>query len=313
MGQQTADSKVGDYGANTESSVPNSDKQPSDLVAAKSIPQCENLAPKSIISTASQKNNGPAGEASKICGSKRSNPDCPVNSLQSQCPTSNSGNGHLVYVRRKPDAELGKSTTSEDQHCVSDRLGGSNSGNAHLVYVRRRPPDAELDKSTTCEDQRQQKRFGEQDEKVQQEVQMKESSNCLSKVLEIPKASLVCYLPMKPSAGSSTEKCKNNYPLSNLSNLHTTCINHLLDTPKRAKLKEWEERYCRLQNLLNSLEQSKQEDYIQMLRSLSSVELSKHAVELEKRSIQLALEEAKEMRWVKVLDVLGKDWNSRAC
>ncbi|MBA0829156.1 hypothetical protein Goarm_013776, partial [Gossypium armourianum] len=42
------------------------------------------------------------------------------------------------------------------------------------------------------------------------------------------------------------------------------------------------------------------------LRSLSAVELSKHAIELEKRSIQLSLEEAKELQRVAVLNVLGK-------
>ncbi|VFQ69475.1 unnamed protein product [Cuscuta campestris] len=214
MDQQIAVPKFGEYGATAESGVPNSDKPPPVPGATK-------------VLTLQEEGRGPTGEASKICGSKRTTPDCPV--------TINSGNGHLVYVRRRP------------------------------------------------------------------EVQTKDISK--PETLEIPKASL---LPAKqPSAvSSSSEKCNN--VSSNLDNVH------LLDTPKRAKLKQWEERYCRLQNLLSSLDQSKQEDYIQMLRSLSSVELSKHAVELEKRAIQLAFEEAKEMRWVKVLDVMGKDWNSRA-
>nr|AFK49386.1 unknown [Medicago truncatula] len=58
--------------------------------------------------------------------------------------------------------------------------------------------------------------------------------------------------------------------------------------------------------LLRKLDQSDQAEYIQMLQSLSSVELSRHAVELEKRSIQLSLEEAKELQRVAVLNVLGK-------
>ncbi|XP_047938861.1 uncharacterized protein LOC125186528 isoform X5 [Salvia hispanica] len=45
---------------------------------------------------------------------------------------------------------------------------------------------------------------------------------------------------------------------------------------------------------------------VSVLRSLSYVELSRHALELEKRSIKLSLEEAKEMQRVRFADVLGK-------
>ncbi|KAJ6346496.1 hypothetical protein OIU78_009011 [Salix suchowensis] len=68
----------------------------------------------------------------------------------------------------------------------------------------------------------------------------------------------------------------------------------------------WEERYCQLQILLKKLDESDQEEYAQKLRSVSSVELSRHAIELEKRSIQLSLEEAKEVQRVAILNVLGK-------
>ncbi|RVW48384.1 Zinc finger protein ZAT3 [Vitis vinifera] len=59
------------------------------------------------------------------------------------------------------------------------------------------------------------------------------------------------------------------------------------------KSQHWEERNLQLQRLLRKLDQSNQEDYLQMLRSLSSIELSRHAVKLERRSIQLSLEEGK--------------------
>ncbi|CAI8611498.1 unnamed protein product [Vicia faba] len=72
----------------------------------------------------------------------------------------------------------------------------------------------------------------------------------------------------------------------------------------------WEERYQHLLAFLRILDQSDQADYIQMLQSLSSVELSRHAVELEKRSIQLSLEEAKELQRVAALNVLGKSVNN---
>ncbi|XP_010446337.1 PREDICTED: uncharacterized protein LOC104729141 isoform X2 [Camelina sativa] len=54
---------------------------------------------------------------------------------------------------------------------------------------------------------------------------------------------------------------------------------------------DWEERYDHLQTLLNKLNEFDHNDHVQMLWSLPSSELSKHAVELEKRSIQFSLEE----------------------
>ncbi|KAG7544412.1 Protein LIN52 [Arabidopsis suecica] len=81
----------------------------------------------------------------------------------------------------------------------------------------------------------------------------------------------------------------------------TTTTSHKLD---------WEERYLHLQMLLNKLNQSDRTDHVQMLWSLSSAELSKHAVDLEKRSIQFSLEEAREMQRVAALNVLGRSVNS---
>ncbi|KAJ0233539.1 hypothetical protein HA466_0281740 [Hirschfeldia incana] len=73
---------------------------------------------------------------------------------------------------------------------------------------------------------------------------------------------------------------------------------------------DWEERYHNLQMLLNKLNESDQTDpHLHMLWSLSSAELSKHAVDLEKRSIQLSLEEAREMQRVAALNVLGRPVN----
>jgi hypothetical protein len=80
-------------------------------------------------------------------------------------------------------------------------------------------------------------------------------------------------------------------------------------TPTSHKL-DWEERYLHLQMLLNKLNQSDRTDHVQMLWSLSSAELSKHAVDLEKRSIQFSLEEAREMQRVAALNVLGRSVNS---
>ncbi|XP_020599435.1 uncharacterized protein LOC110038859 [Phalaenopsis equestris] len=53
----------------------------------------------------------------------------------------------------------------------------------------------------------------------------------------------------------------------------------------------WKERFVRLQTFLKNCDQSNQEKYIQSLRSLSAAGRSKHAVELERRAIQLLLDE----------------------
>ncbi|KAJ9704623.1 hypothetical protein PVL29_002939 [Vitis rotundifolia] len=78
------------------------------------------------------------------------------------------------------------------------------------------------------------------------------------------------------------------------------------DNPRGMKSQYWEERNLQLQRLLRKLDQSNQEDYLQMLRSLSSIELSRHAVKLERRSIQLSLEEGKELQRVGALNILEK-------
>lgn len=81
----------------------------------------------------------------------------------------------------------------------------------------------------------------------------------------------------------------------------------LTTAPATTTIKHWEnDPSCKLNSSLDKLDHSDQKDYIEMLRSLSSVELSKHAIELEKRSIQLSLEEAKELQRVQALDVLER-------
>ncbi|KAL7189810.1 hypothetical protein ACSBR1_039449 [Camellia fascicularis] len=66
------------------------------------------------------------------------------------------------------------------------------------------------------------------------------------------------------------------------------------------------ERFIHLQKVLKQCDESKQRDYIQMLLNLSPAELSRHAVELEKKAIQLTVEEGKQMQRMKALNILGK-------
>ncbi|GMQ07259.1 hypothetical protein CsSME_00051531 [Camellia sinensis var. sinensis] len=66
------------------------------------------------------------------------------------------------------------------------------------------------------------------------------------------------------------------------------------------------ERFIHLQKVLKQCDESNQRDYIQMLLNLSPAELSRHAVGLEKKAIQLTVEEGKQMQRMKALNILGK-------
>ncbi|CAK9178322.1 unnamed protein product [Ilex paraguariensis] len=99
-------------------------------------------------------------------------------------------------------------------------------------------------------------------------------------------------------------------PCKSLQAVETDCVKvtselpHSIDCPLMDD-QQRTERFIRLQNFLKQCDESNQ-NYTQMLLNFSPAELSRHAVELEKRAIQLTIEEGKEMQRVKALNVLGK-------
>ncbi|KAJ3707185.1 hypothetical protein LUZ61_010890 [Rhynchospora tenuis] len=108
----------------------------------------------------------------------------------------------------------------------------------------------------------------------------------------------------KPQIGTKDE-FKEATKLQNGTKGDTSEASKLVSSTLTAS-QDWKERFIRLQAFLKSCDQSNQEDYLRMLRSLSAVGRSKHAIELEKRAIHLLLEEGKELHRMKVLNVLGK-------
>ncbi|KAI3745278.1 hypothetical protein L1987_58389 [Smallanthus sonchifolius] len=148
------------------------------------------------------------------------------------------------------------------------------SNNGHLVYVRRKT-ESEQHKNSTCHKANDQcSKLQEHDEKDHEQHPMNDSEGVSGKTnITSPVADSSCLQP-------------NN--------------------AKGLNIQLWEERYYKLQNFLKALDSSNQDDYRQMLHSLSSVGLSRVAVELEKRSIQLSMEEAMEVRRAKLVDVLDK-------
>ncbi|XP_062086564.1 uncharacterized protein LOC133792665 isoform X2 [Humulus lupulus] len=277
MVQQTVDSKVREYGMGTsETEFSTGEKQLPVAVKKTVLRDLQNdnrvRVPNSIEKSPLLKDTSPLTSTIKLSGTKRDSPECPESPSQHRSPNSNFTNGHLVYVRRKSEAEVGKSSICD-------------STNTNANGFQSRP-------------------LGQQKEIVQPIPQIKN-----------PEVS--CFPAHSPIAMTSSmiPSRKPSVPLPQKSGMQLASkeSNDLIvsDTPSSGNLKalrnlNWEERYCQLHSLLNKLDQSQQVDYLKMLWSLSSVELNRHAVELEKRSIQLSLEEAKEFQRVQVLNVLGK-------
>ncbi|XWS40287.1 hypothetical protein CRYUN_Cryun18bG0127600 [Craigia yunnanensis] len=275
MVQQTIDSKFSEYGLrNPENNSPTCDKQPP--VGAKKTPlrdlQNENIiVSNSTGSSPFSKDRGPVIDPIKVSGTKRPSPECPVS--PSHCQSPSSANAHFVYVRRKSEAELGKSSAFDSPSTI----------NCQLL-----------------------RQVGQLEEINQQKSQIKEPKvSYFPAFAPLPMASLTSS-STKPSVTLPLGKSAMRLASSESNQLSVVSASPLLDNPKGIKKLHWEERYYHLQMLLKKLDQSDQEDYNQMFRSLSAVELSRHAIELEKRSIQLSLEEAKEVQRVGILNVLGK-------
>ncbi|KAI3795622.1 hypothetical protein L1987_38278 [Smallanthus sonchifolius] len=148
------------------------------------------------------------------------------------------------------------------------------SNNGHLVYVRRKT-ESEQHKNSTCNKANDQcSKLHENDEKDHEQHPMNYSEGVSGKTnITSPVVDSSC--------------CRSN-------------------NSKGLSIQLWEERYYKLQNFLKALDSSNQDDYRQMLHSLSSVGLSRVAVELENRTIQLSMEEAKELRRAQLVDALDK-------
>ncbi|KAI4297865.1 hypothetical protein L6164_037726 [Bauhinia variegata] len=276
MVQQSIDSKLSEYGlGNNKMDLPNRDKQVPPPVKKTALRDLQNdnkiMVPTSIGSSSFLKDKSPNADSNRVSGTKRPTSEYAVSHHLHQSPGNNAANGHLVYVRRKSEAELGKSSAGDN------------------VSINVYPHSRQL---------------GE-DETGRQNPLIKERNvSCFPAFSPFPMTSSISStgkpsVPLPP--GKSALRLA---PVD--SNYVSASSSPTIGNPRGLKNVPWEERYHRLQMLLRKLDQSDNEDYIQMLWSLSSTELSRQAVELEKRSIQLSLEEAKELQCVTALNVLGK-------
>ncbi|XP_008781311.2 uncharacterized protein LOC103701114 [Phoenix dactylifera] len=242
-------------------------------VALRELPnESRNIITKPPGTSPLPKDKGITPDSVKEVGTKRPQPDDPSSPSSHQAPGNIGPNGHLVYVRRKLETEQGKMST-----CLN------------------------MDSADTPESRKSGNKTKEQNLRQGQTQEPKEASH----PVPMPVVSLAT-----SSGGSSVFPCPGR-PITGMAvpephDSMVTSATAVQADPPRSGSQEWKERFIRLQMFLKSCDQSSQEEYIRMLRSLSAVGRSRHAVELEKRAIHLLLEEGKELHRMKVLNVLGK-------
>ncbi|KAK9690611.1 hypothetical protein RND81_09G140800 [Saponaria officinalis] len=277
MAQQKIDSKIGDVTLGNDEAVSCApDKQ--FPMAVKKTPLRDlrsenNIIPLKSLSNPLALKEALTTDAAKVTGTKRSSPDTHMNPHQ-QSPNSTAANGRLVYVRRRSDGETGKS------------------GNSEVIPDHAQSPS----KSEP----------GDREDGVPTKTLDKElPTQCLSVNAPIPTSPTMCIPSAKPSIPSEFRSLDSKLVSEeHQSKMVTSPVG--LPAEDRVNKQNWEERYIQLQMYLKKIDQSSLEDHLQMLRSLSAVELSRHAIELEKRAIQLSLEQGKELQRVKALNVLAK-------
>ncbi|KAK6922510.1 hypothetical protein RJ641_010814 [Dillenia turbinata] len=191
-------------------------------------------------------------ETESVLGAKRPTTDCPVSPLHHQSACNNTGNGHLVYVRRKSEAEVEKGS------------GSDNDQSADYPQLRQLSNNGDM---------------------VRQQNQVKDPKIAvLAAMAQAPSVSL--FASSRTSLPASLGK-QGNLLSPRLKSFPFSENSQGMSGPR------WRERFIHLQAYLKNYDHLSQEAYLQMLRSLSSIERSRHAVDLEKRAICLLLEEGK--------------------
>lgn len=249
--------------------MPSGEKQPpvsAKKVTLRDLPSETNSFTSNSLDHSPLKNRGSVLDIPRLSGTKRDQPGSPFTPPH---PHQNSiYNGHLVYVRRKLDTGPNKACAEDEEH--TDPPYSSN---------------CTMDQSSEAKslEEHEAKLYGF-------------STPLLSS------ASLISYLGSGylPSTGRPVN-------LMSISLTEQSSIS-LAPQPQTRYQGEgyWKDRFIRLQMYLKNCDQFDQDKYFQSLRSLSATDRSLHAVELEKRAIQLLLDEGRELQKMKVLNVLGK-------
>ncbi|XP_078163396.1 uncharacterized protein LOC144558420 isoform X2 [Carex rostrata] len=249
----------------------------------------------------------------KIAGTKRSNPSSPASPLT------------YTYVRRRLETEQGKTNSSsvikeeatKEQNVRSSQepqnLHNSqnvqilkDSQNLQNVYKGEISEDAKLQHGSKLDVSEATKLQNRSPGEVNEAV--KPQNGAVSEATKQQNGSKEeTSEATKPQIGTKGEAREATKPQNGTKGEVTQASEATKSVSSSLTAsQDWKERFIRLQAYLKNCDQSNQEDYIRMLRSLSAGGRSKHAVDLEKRAIHLLLEEGKELHRMKVLNVLGK-------
>ncbi|XP_072977707.1 uncharacterized protein [Typha angustifolia] len=243
-------------------------------MALRELPyESKNIITKTPGTSPLPKDKGASFDSMNLLGTKRQQPDNPSSPLNYQVPDNSGINGHLVYVRRKLENEQGKISTSISEESMDPM------------------------------EPRKISKTGREDQNAHQE--QANDPNMPFLPLDVSSASTAA------SSGGLSHPHFLGKPVTGLAvsvphESTFTSRNPLSADQQSPRNQDGKERFLRLQMFLKNCDQSSQEDYIRMLRSLSAVGRNEHAVELEKRAIHLLMEEGKELHRMKVLNVLGR-------
>lgn len=106
-------------------------------------------------------------------------------------------------------------------------------------------------------------------------------------------------------AGDSSKSTQRMSPMDSNWGKFLALSTAQVDQSKKEALVPYQQRFINLQAFLKQCDEPN-EDHLRTIRSLSASGRSGHAVNLETRAIMLSLEEVKELRRMKMLNVFGK-------
>lgn len=206
----------------------------------------------------------------KVCGTKRLTPERPSTTQGFLSSAYNDTNENVVNARRRFELELGRGRLQNNGEKNQNRKE-MNSMVFQVHEVTRRLTQAK-------------------DNDIHH-VPIAISSNQTAAVVSSNDPP-VSHAFGKPNHGRTVAKVSPD-------------LSHIVDS-KSAKEQLRVERFIHLQNFLKQCDGANRTEYNRTLMQLSAAELNKLAVVLERRSIQLSVEEAKEMDRGRALNVLAK-------
>ncbi|GJM99441.1 hypothetical protein PR202_ga16537 [Eleusine coracana subsp. coracana] len=271
--------------------------------------------PKSAVNEQQRASLFSKDNAAAIVGIKRPQSNGPLSPTNHHMVGNSGANGHLVYVRRRLETDQNKGGTSSSVRSVNSVslrkaiAGGSQSqvpsqNNIRNTQLAPRPaPPAAVTASPALP-------------LIGLLARHSFRQQSPGKVAVHPTNDEITSLPpLHVGSSPVLQSSAAAYLASNNVSATSTASPHAISAttlelnradPPRSSNKDCSDRFIRLQAFLRNNEQSGQEEYIRMLRSLSPVGRTNHARQLEKRAANLLVQEGKELQKMKVLNVLGR-------